>query len=476
MSIKKNLFYSTALTVSSYLFPLITFPYVTRVLGPANYGICSFFDGIVEYFILFSMLGMANLGIREIARVKDNREELAKTFSGLLSLNLLTTALSLVALVVCGFIVPELSDHPRMVIIGVGKVLVNSLLVEWFFKGIEDFRYITLRSILVKCIYVAAVFIFVRKPEDYVIYFGLTAATFAFNAAVNVLHLRKFISFSGLTFNFRQFVKPYLILGLYQLLTSMYTTLNVVILGFMCGETQVGYYGTAVKLYTIIISFFTAFSGTIMPRMSSLAANNDFDSFSRLIGKSTGVLYLFSIPTIMITVLYAPTIIDIIAGSKFEPSVVPMRIVMPLMLVIGVEQVLIYQILFPLRKDKVIFFNSILGAATGVTLNLLLIPQLQSVGAAFAWVGSELVVLTSALIFVRRIRHFDFNFSGLLKLALYTLPPVGLIWVFSLQNHQGLLPFVLVSCVILGYYALVDSYALHLVDLRSMLARIIKRG
>lgn len=475
MGIKRNLVYSTVLTVSSYLFPLITFPYVTRVLGVASYGICSFYDSIVEYFILFSMLGIANLGIREIARAKEDKQQLAKTFSGLLSLNMLTTLISLVALLIFGLTNPEIAEHPQMIYIGAAKVLANSLVLEWFYKGIEDFRYITVRSILVRCLFVVAVFIFVRDTDDYVTFFAISTSTYVINAAINLVHLRKYITFSGLTFDFRGFVKPYIILGVYQLLTSMYTTLNVVILGFISGETQVGLYSTAVKLYTIIISFFTAFSGTILPRMSSLACKQDFESFNKLIGKSTGVLYLFCFPVIMITVLFAPTIIDIIAGSEFSQSVTPMRIVMPLMLVIGFEQVLIYQILFPLQRDKAIFVNSVLGAVTGLTLNFVLIPQLQAVGAALAWAGSELVVLMSAMIFVSKICRFNFNFKGLLKLFVYSIPPVGLILFFSLQNHQGFWPFLLISCLIFAYYITVDSYLLRLVDLKSLLSSRLHR-
>ena len=472
MSIKKNIIYSSILTVSSYLFPLITFPYVTRVLGVANYGICSFYDSIVGYFILFSMLGIVNLGIREIARVKDNKEELTKIFSALLSLNLITTAISIIALIIVGLSVPKLAEYPYMIYIGIGKVLVNSLLVEWFYKGIEDFKYITYRSIIVRSIYVLSVFIFVRERNDYIIYFGLTTLMFAVNSVINLYHLRKFIHVSTVSFRFKQFVKPYLILGAYQLLTSMYTSINVVILGFIAGDVQVGYYSTSVRLYTIIISFYTAFSGVLLPRMSSLVIKNDYNKFNHLISKSLAVLYVFSIPAIIITVFFAPTIINIIAGAEFAPAVIPMRIVMPLMLVIGMEVVLVYQILFPLRQDRAIFINSIIGAIVGLCLNFWLVPIYQSMGSAISWVGSEIFVLGSALYFVTRLYRFNFNLIVLRKIIICTIPIVSLYFLFGIPTRQNTGIMVITGAFTAVYYVIMDIAYIRVLPWKTVMERI----
>ena len=166
-SIKKNIFYSSILTVSGYLFPLLTFPYITRVLGVKNIGVCNFVDSIVQYFIYFSMMGMMTVGIREIARAKGDRKLLSKTFSELLSLNLIATLIAVIILLICTMCIPQMSEYKSMFFIGSAKILANTLLIEWLFKGIEDFKYITLRSVIIRGLYVIAVFIFVRKAEDY---------------------------------------------------------------------------------------------------------------------------------------------------------------------------------------------------------------------------------------------------------------------------------------------------------------------
>src|ERR1035437_3093966 len=176
MKIKTNFIYSTILTVSNFIFPFLTFPYISRVLGVSNVGIYNWVGGIIQYFILFSMMGIGIVGIREVAKNKNNKEDLSKTFSSLLMLTLLTTVLSLLVLFALMEIVPKFADNKEMFYIGAANIFINLFLVEWFFKGIENFKYITKRSIIVKSLYVISVFVFIRNREDYVTYYFLTVA------------------------------------------------------------------------------------------------------------------------------------------------------------------------------------------------------------------------------------------------------------------------------------------------------------
>lgn len=167
MSLKKNFLYSTILTVANYIFPLLTYPYVSRVLGVTNIGICNFVDSIINFFILFSMMGVGAVGIREIAGATDSSKSQSKVFSSLLVLNGITTLVMLIILLLCIHIIPEFREYKGLMYVGAAKLVANLFLVEWFFKGTENFKYITNRTILVKCIYVASVFLFVKDADDY---------------------------------------------------------------------------------------------------------------------------------------------------------------------------------------------------------------------------------------------------------------------------------------------------------------------
>lgn len=425
-SIKKNIIYSSILTVSGYLFPLITFPYVTRVLGVNNIGICNFVDSIVQYFIYFSMMGITTVGIREIARTKGNSERLSRTFNNLLTLNLTSTGIAIVVLLVCTLFVPQLQEYKYMFYIGAAKVLGNTLLVEWLYKGLEDFKYITARTIIIRGLYVLSVIMFVRSKDDYFLYFVLTSFSVVVNAIVNIIYCRKFVSFSVKHIHLKRYLSPFFTLGVYLLLTSMYTTFNVAYLGFVSGTTEVGFYSTATKLYTIIMSFFTAFTGVMLPRMSSLLSDRKVYEFKKMTGKSFDALFVFAIPLVIITEVCAPEIIKLIAGDGYEGAIIPMRIVMPLMLIIGYEQIIVLQMLTPMEKDNAILINSIVGAAVAILANVFLVNCLASIGTAIVWVLSEFSVLLSAQFFVHKYIGYKIPVASFMK-RLFCYSPIFVI-------------------------------------------------
>ena len=401
-SLKKNIFYSGILTTANYIFPLITYPYVSRVLGVANIGVCNFVDSIINYFLILSALGIGTVGIREIAKNKGDNSNLQDTFSKLFTINTISTTIALISLLVAMHTVPKLQDNYELMWIGVLKLVFNYLLIEWFFKGLEDFKYITNRAILVRTIYVAAVFIFVREANDIIVYYFLTSATIIVNAIINVLYARKYIRFKLKFSSLRDYTKSICIMGMYSVLTSLYTTFNVAYLGFVSTDIQVGYYTTSTKIHTIVLMAFTAVTGVLMPRIASILSDKRYDEYKRLIKKAVNILLIFALPCVLLVEIFAPQIVYLIAGNGYQGAVMPLRIIAPLILVIGFEQILITQSLMPMGKDKAVLINSILGAIVGLVANVILVPKLAAIGSAIVWTISELVVMFSALFFFLR--------------------------------------------------------------------------
>lgn len=446
-SLKKNILYSSILTVSGYLFPLITFPYVTRVLGVNNIGICNFVDSIVQYFIYFSMMGISTIGIREVARTKGDRRSLSKTFSDLLTLNLIATFVAILALLFGTLFVPQMQEYKQMFYIGAAKVLANTLLIEWLFKGLEDFKYITARTIIIRSVYVVAVFIFVREESDYILYFALTSMMVVINAAVNLLYGRKFVQYGIRKLDFTPYLKPFIILGAYTLLTSFYTTFNVAYLGFATDTTEVGYYTTATKLYAIIMSFYTAFTGVMMPRMSALIAEGKMEEFKKLTGMSVEALLAFAVPLIIISEVCAPQIIRIIAGEGYDGSILPMRIVMPLMLIIGYEQVLVLQMLSPMKKDSAILTNSIIGAGIAILLNVMLVSKYASIGTSVVWMFSEFAVLISAQYYVQKYIGYKMPIRAFSQRICILIPILTICYVINSYFSDLFVSTICVSAI-----------------------------
>ena len=451
-SVKKNFTYSSILTISSYLFPLITFPYVTRVLGVEGIGKYNFAFSVIQYFSTFAMLGIGTVGIREIAKVKNNISERSKAFSSLLILNLISTIIASITLLVLIQLVPSFYEHKKLLYFGVGQLIASSLVVEWFFKGLEDFKYITIRAIAVRVVYVVAVLLFVNNPDDYIIYFYLTCLTVVINAIINLFYSRKFVTFTLKNLEIKRYFSQYVILGVYQILTAMYISFNVVFLGAKCGDIEVGYYTTATKLYGLIMSLFTAFTGVMLPRMSSLLAEGRNDVFVQMTKKSIDVLLLFSLPIIVISEVYAPEIIQIIAGNGYENAILPFRIVMPLMLVIGYEQIIVIQMLSPLQKDKAILINSCLGAFVALLLNIIIVPRLGSVGSAIVWCCCELTVLTSAQFFIKKNVGFRFPWHKIIQSCLLIVPAAIICLLIILVIGTGILSMFISAVLVTVYF------------------------
>lgn len=471
MGIKKNFFYSSILTTANYIFPLLTFPYVTRVLGPTNIGICNFVDSIIHYFLLLSMLGIGVVGVREIAKAKNDQKKLSQVFSSLVLLNLLSTVLALVILFVCVLYVPMFREYREMMWVGALKILFNTLLIEWFFKGIENFRYITIRSIIVRTIYVVCVFLLVRSSDDYEIYYLLLTLMIIINAFFNIFYSRKFVKFSFSNISFRPFIGPILIMGLYMVLTSMYTSFNTTYLGVVAGETEVGYYSVATKLYHVLISLFSAFTGVMLPRMSSILSEGRIDDFKNLLNKSVSVLFSFSIPIVIFSIIYAKEIVYIIAGANFDGAVLPMQICMPLMIIIGYEQIIIIQGLMAMDKNKAVFINSIFGAIIGIVLCILLMKPFKSVGASIVWFCSELVVLSSASVFIKKYIQIKFPFKKLFRMIVYHIPLIIILFlshIVDLNYWLSIFSAFFVTClyvIFIQYYFIKEPFVINTINI-----------
>lgn len=427
-SIKKNFAYKSVLTLSTYLINFITFPYVARVLGVERIGLVNFVDNTVNYFLLFATMGVGLLGVREIAAVKEDKKRRDQVYSSVLALNLLFTLVSLGIYLLCVVTIPKLCQYDELFYIGTAKILFTVFLVEWFFTGVENFRYITLRSILIKVLYIISVFLFVRDTSDYRLYFILTVGVVVLNALINQLYIREFVRVRWNNIQLFKCLKQNVTLGIYTLMTSMYLTFNVMYLGLVSNNTEVGYYTTAFKLYSVVLGFFTAFTNVMLPRMSSLLANGEKDRFQELVNRSFSVMSTCCIPLILCSMIMAPQIVYILSGPGYEGAILPMRIIMPAAFAVGVAQVLAIQVLMPMKKDKVLLVASIIGAVVSLLINLLVVPYIESVGSAVVLLCSEAVVTGAYLWYVLSHKLTLISVKTIGKSVLYSLPSVVVCW------------------------------------------------
>jgi O-antigen/teichoic acid export membrane protein len=424
VSLKKNFAYKGLLTIANPLIAIIIFPYITRILGVENVGLVNFVDNTVSYFLLFATMGITTLGIRSIAATKENQGDLNKVFSNILGLNILFTVAVLVVYNLLIFIVPRFNECSELFFIGNAKIMFTALTIEWFFNGIEDFKYITLRTLLVRILYIMAIFLFVRSAQDYKLYFVLTVMLVVVNAVINLVHSRHYVRIQFRELFSTIYLKENILLGIYGIMTSMYLTFNVMYLGLVSTNTEVGYYTSAFKLYYLILSVFSAFTSVMLPRMSALISKGDNETFNQMINKSVEFVSIFSLPLIFCCTVLAPSIITVLCGPGYEGAVLPMRIIMPAILFVGIAQILAVQVMLPLKKDRVLLKTSIIGAVVSLLINVTVVPHLQSIGSAIVLLVSEVIVTSVYLRYSLKLGMLKIGVSTFLASLINSIPCV----------------------------------------------------
>ena len=392
-SLKLNFVMNAILTMSQFVFPLITFPYVSRILLPIGTGKVSFATSIVSYFTLFAQLGIPTYGIRACAKVRDNREELSKMVQELFIINLMMSALAYVVYFAAIYYVPRFrQDKDLFLIVGL-TIFFNAIGMEWLYKALEQYTYITVRSIIFKFIAIVAMFLMVHEQSDYVIYGGISILASSASNIFNFFHIHRYINIKPVGhYNFKKHLKAIVIFFAMSCATTIYTHLDTVMLGFMTTDADVGYYNAAVKIKTILVSIVTSLGVVLLPRASYYIEHKMIDEFYRIAHKAINFVFLIALPMMLYFMIFAKEGIFFLSGSAYEKSILPMQVIMPTLLFIGLTNVMGIQMLVPLGKEKIVLYSEIAGAVVDLIVNFALIPRYASVGAAIGTLAAEIVV------------------------------------------------------------------------------------
>ena len=392
-SLTLNFVMNAILTMSQFLFPLITFPYISRILLPTGTGKVSFATSVVSYFALFAQLGIPTYGIRACAKVRDDRKALERTVQELFLINLIMSILAYIVLFLAIAFVPRMRQEKALFLIVGLTILFNAIGMEWLYKALEQYTYITVRSIIFKLIAVVAMFVLVHEQKDYVIYGGISILAASASNVFNFFHAHKYVSIKPVgSYNFRQHLKPIVIFFAMSCAATIYTNLDTVMLGFMTSDAEVGYYNAAVKIKSILVSVVTSLGVVLLPRASYYVECKLMDKFCRITHVALNFVILISVPLTVYFILFAKEGIFFLSGTEYEASIVPMQIIMPTLLFIGLTNIMGIQTLIPLGKEKVVLYSEIAGAVADLLLNVALIPSMASAGAAIGTVVAEGVV------------------------------------------------------------------------------------
>lgn len=404
VSLKKNFIMNALLTGTRFLFPLIIFPYISRVLFPEGVGRVSFATSLINYFNMFAQMGIPVYGIRICAKVREDKEKLSRCVHELLHISLITSILAYTFLFIAVFTVPRLMADRQLYMIISLTLLLDAIGIEWMYKGLEEYTYISIRSVIFRGIALIAVFIMVKSRSDYIIYGGISI--FAASAAniLNFVNARKYIYMGYLGhYDYKKHLKSIGVFFAISCATQIYGNLDNVMLGFMKTDTDVGYYDTAVKIKNILTTVVTSLGAVLLPRVSYLVEKRRLKEFLLLIKKALMVVSVFSFPICILCVVFASYGIRIMAGEAYEGAVLPMQLISFCVFFIGITNILGMQVLVPLGKERLVLYSVIGGAVIDFIINLRLIPQMGAAGAAIGTLVAESVVLILQIAFIIRI-------------------------------------------------------------------------
>lgn len=393
-SIKKNFVMNAILTLSSVIFPLITFPYVSRILLPEGMGKVSFATSFIAYFCMFAQMGIPTYGIRACAKVRDDKEELTKTAQELLIMNLVMSAAVYAVLFLVLICIPRFRAERTLYMLVSVTIFLNAIGMEWLYKALEQYRYITIRSVFFKFIAVLAMLIFIHKSEDYVIYGGITIFAASASNILNFINAHQYIKMKPVGgYCFRRHMKPVIVFFAMSCATTVYTNLDTVMLGIMTTNTDVGLYNAAIKIKAVLVGIVTSLGAVLLPRASYYVEKGNLEEFYNVSKKAVRFIFLAAVPMMVFFMIYAKPCIMLLSGTDFEGAVLPMQIIMPTLLFIGLSNLLGIQMLIPLGLEKIVLYSEIAGAVVDLLLNYILIPKYAAAGAAMGTLLAEAVVL-----------------------------------------------------------------------------------
>lgn len=443
------------LTMSSFIFPLITFPYVSRILLPSGMGKVSFATSLIAYFNMFAQLGIPTYGVRACAKVRDNRVELTRTTHELLFINLVMSMVSYIVLFIAIMFIPRLREERTLYVIVSATILLSTIGMEWLYKALEQYKYITVRSIFFKIVALVAMFLLIHQEKDYVIYGGISILAASASNILNLFNAKKYIYWKPTgKYNLSRHYKAIAIFFFMSCATTVYTNLDTVMLGFIVTDADVGYYNAAVKIKMILISIVASLGTVLLPRASYYIEHNLINKFYRINEKAISFVFLVASPLMIYFILFAKEGIYLLSGEAYSDAIHPMQIVMPTLLFVGLTNILGIQILVPMGKEKYVLYSEVAGAIVDIICNFILIPYYGVVGAAVSNLVAEAVVLLVQYLALKNEITDAFRKVQYGKICLALL--LGMIacyWVPGLQM-DNLVILVISACLFFGTYGM----------------------
>lgn len=377
----------------SIVFPLISFPYVSRILQVENMGKIAYGNSIISYFSLLAEMGIVTYAVREGAMRRNNREKFEKFGSEMVSINLLTTILSYIVLAVLLLFVPKFESYRLLLVIQSIVLIFNVFGMDWINTVYEEYAYILLRSFIIQVISIILIFSLVKDINDYYLYVLIQSGTGILVSIFNYFHIKKMCKLK-LTFNKKMFVhlKSMFVFFVNTITISIYISSDTTMMGWMIGDYYTGLYSTAVRVYSILKTILNAIYTVAIPRLAEYISMGDIDSYKKTLTDIVNSLVIFMIPIVFGTIILSDDIILVLSGKSYLEATRTMQILSVSLLFAVTSGIMVTCVNATLKREKISMKGSIWGAAVNVLLNIFMIPLFKHNGAAVTTLIAEFIV------------------------------------------------------------------------------------
>lgn len=461
-SIIINAFYSFVKAFMSLIFPLVTFPYASRILLSEGIGIVDFSNSVISFCIIIAELGIGKYAIREVAKRKNNPNELSDLVKELFILNLISTLISYLILFISVLSLPKLYEYKELLLLSSIKILFMTIGVEWFYIGIEEFKYITIRSFIIQVLSLVYLFVFVKEPDDIYQYAFFTIFSYLGSYFLNFIHLRKYLQFHNNSklhpFSHIKYILPFF--GM-TLISSLYSILDKTMLGFLSTSNQVGYYAAAQKMNNLVIGLVISIGAVFLPRLTVYYKHGELDDFNQLTKQGINIITLICLPMTIGLIFLAKPVILLICGYDFEPAIDIMKFLVPVIFLISISNLIGTQIFPAINKEKLTMFSYGIAAISNIVFNAFLIPKMGATGAAISTLIAETLVLIIQIIFIWKLilcKEIVINFLQSLFASLI----MGFVVYLIVRKFDSL-----IISILLSFISGVICYSILLLILRN---------
>ncbi len=444
-SLKKNVFFNVIRSVVALLFPLITFPYASRILLPSGIGKVNFVNNIISYFTLIANLGISTYAIREAAKRRENKDDLSCFFKEIFVLHIVSTLIAYLLFLIAFFFVPKLQSYQTLLLLASVTIIFSTFEIDWLYIAEENFAYITLRSIIFQGLSLIFLFLLVKTKEDILWYLFLSVFCSVGTNIVNFIHSYTHIAFRKKhILHPLQHVKPLIIFFAMVLITSVYMLLDNSMLGFLSSDEQVGFYSSATKLNKMVVTLITAVTGVILPRLSIYSEKGKNDEVIRLFNKGLSYVCFISIPCAVGLSLLSRPLTLFFSGTHYIPAIFTMQLMTPIIFFISISGFIGVQFFTPLKKERWTLISVAIGAVINFSLNIIFIPRYGAFGAGIASVFAESAVTMVQIIIARKCIHKKQQCMVIFK-CLISCTIMGLGVLFCLKYIQNIVLQIVLS-------------------------------